>query len=148
MVLVLLAMMAAHLISDAFLQSREEAKGKSEDKSVLFKHVRTNFLVTAGVLLLLNVTLVLTDDYTMLDGLLLLLAIPKSIMPALWNAAIHAVIDWNIWRLYKKSVAHRFPRALPSTFQFWTDPWFFHTIMIDQFLHYATIGAIAYLVAG
>jgi len=160
--LTLLTMMVAHLVSDAFLQSREEAKGKSEDKSILYKHVRTNFLVTAAMLFLLNLIegfiIWGTDQSPVLAFFWVPMLIFRSIMPAFWNALVHAAIDWNIWRLYKKSVLIRnFDKSVPmadrpmllsKSFKYWEDPWFFHTIMIDQFLHYATIVAIAYVVAG
>lgn len=144
-------MMLAHLISDAFLQSREEAKGKSEDKKILFKHVSTNYVVT---FVFLTVTFsILTYGF----GLGILFSILRAGIISFWNAAIHALIDWNIWRLYKKSVEERIKKqqehcnkyeitALP--FKYWEDPWFFHTIMIDQFLHYLTVLVLAGLATG
>ncbi len=46
---------------------------------------------------------------------------------ALINAATHALIDWNIWRAYKKGKS--------KNFKFWTDRWFYTTLGFDQLIH-------------
>lgn len=61
-------------------------------------------------------------------------------MFALANAAIHGVIDWNIWRLYKLSVIKRFPGLKEGDeYKYWEDHWFYSTIGLDQLLHILTI---------
>lgn len=169
--IMIVTMMGAHLVADTFLQSREEAKKKSEDKKVLFKHVKTNFFVTAGFLFIVYTIQTMITTYTYgLDTVFVIIASFLNsfgaLVQAFWNAAIHALIDWNIWRLYKKKVVgnnENFKKYLRKNtdhseehiqamgkadlqnFRFWEDPWFFHTIMIDQFLHYLTIVLLAYL---
>jgi hypothetical protein len=172
--LLTLNMMLSHLISDALLQSREEAQKKSEDVNVLLKHGGKNFLVTAAMLFLMLLTALVTGlvKGELSGGGFLILAgyaLFKSVMPAFWNALIHMAIDWNIWRLYKRraeriineqadKIFHgdkpisamaretdpvRWREACVETakrgFRPLNDPYFFHTIMADQFLHYATI---------
>jgi hypothetical protein len=166
---VMAAMMAAHLLSDSFLQSREEARGKSESKTLLYKHVRKNFYVTTAALLLVQI---IAEGLPL--GLLSVLSYTlSSFVWSFYNSIVHAVIDWNIWRAYKRyatkkimtrateienkpspllDIARQDPvgwrKACEDTareeFQLINDPWFFHTIMIDQFLHYATIAAIVF----
>jgi hypothetical protein len=68
---------------------------------------------------------------------------------AIANMVIHGVIDWNIWRLYKWSVGYRFPEikygtpATQAAFKWQDDDLFFKTIMLDQFLHGATLMFLA-----
>ncbi len=61
----------------------------------------------------------------------------------LYNAIAHAVIDWNIWRFYKRHVGNK--RNLPKhafsesgEFKYWEDSAFYRTLGFDQFLHYTT----------
>jgi len=62
---------------------------------------------------------------------------------ALVNAAIHAIIDRNIWGLYKWSTYYREPNATVHNWKYWEDHLFYVTIGLDQFLHTATIILLA-----
>ena len=133
--------MILHFIADFLLQSREMGKKKSSEPFWLAFHLWIQFNVfTAGLVFL-------TDPKT-------------AIMFSLANAAIHGVIDWNIWRLYKLS-AHlrikkkseqfnRSPEVAAAHYEmgvknwkYWEDHWFYATIGLDQLLHAATIIALA-----
>jgi hypothetical protein len=87
-----------------------------------------------------------------------------AILFSMCNAAIHGVIDWNIWSLYKKQVKKRLNKAaymravedtdwntsyknrcerhlkvLAEEFKYWEDKGFYTTIGLDQLLHTLTI---------
>ena len=114
-------LLVLHFLADFLLQPREMATKKSIDPHWLFAHLVIQF----GVFCVVGWKF------------------------ALANAAIHGVIDWNIWRLYKLSVAKRFPEfnwkdpKQASTYDYWNDSWFYHTIGLDQLLHGLTLVLLA-----
>ena len=112
-----------HFIADFLLQSHWMATRKSTDVRVLSYHIA----IITGVFL--------AGAAPFLGWL--------SIPFVLLNSSAHAAIDWNIWRLYKKSVQWREPMATAETWRHWEDHWFFVTIGADQLLHGATILLLA-----
>jgi len=115
--LFLAKLLLLHWVADFVLQSRDMAKNKSSSVLWLLAHLTIQFLV-----------------FWPFTGWKFALA----------NAAIHGLIDWNIWKLYKISVflrSKRFnPKQVPiKDFKFWEDSLFYMFIGIDQFLHMSTI---------
>lgn len=130
-----------HLIADFVLQDREMGKKKSEKLQVLVHHCFFQFWVFYGGLILL--------DYD--SG-----AIYKFV---LLNALVHGVIDWNIWRVYKKFTMWQVKLGKRQNltgrqghqnteYRYWDDHYFYLTIGIDQFLHLATIVGLWYFIVG
>ncbi len=124
-----------HFVADFLLQSREMGKTKSEKFNVLLAHVGIQF----GIFLALG--------GAVLDG-------STIFWFAAFNAIIHGVIDWNIWKFYKWTVFRRHQAVFSSpteegheervnnfkaSWQYWEDHWFYATIGLDQFLHASTI---------
>jgi hypothetical protein len=75
---------------------------------------------------------------------------------SLLNAAIHGIIDWNIWRLYKLNVHYRIKKDAAQYgnpqeaydlkvkgWQYWEDHYFYATIGLDQGLHSITLVLLA-----
>lgn len=125
-------LLVIHFVADFLLQSREMGKTKSSNWRVLLAHLAIQ--ATAFTL-----------------GLWPFFGLKTAIAFALLNAGVHGVIDWNIWRLYKLSVLKRFPEIdwadpkAASTYDYWNDSWFYHTIGLDQLLHGLTLVALAAL---
>lgn len=60
------------------------------------------------------------------------------------NTAIHGLIDWNIWRIYVRSVAWRRTsenslKLIEGEYPYWKDDVFIATFGLDQLLHFLTI---------
>lgn len=119
-----------HFIADFVCQSREMGQKKSVEFSWLAKH------------------LIIQHMYFSI-GLAPILGL-KALVFASLNAAIHGVIDWNIWKLYKLNVLWRLGishmnqdapqvKALRDTWKYWEDHLFYTTIGLDQFLHISTL---------
>lgn len=109
-----------HFIFDGLLQTRDMAVRKSSDMKVLFSHMS---YIIIGILL---------------AGLFFTGLNPQQVFIfALINTALHGIIDWNIWNVYKYSVLKRFPEVAAGKIKFehWEDSWFFHFILGDQLLH-------------
>jgi hypothetical protein len=105
-----------HFIADFLLQSREMGKNKSHDLFYLLMHVMIQWLVMFG-------------------GLLFMLNPVAAYQIAAINAFIHGLIDWNIWRYYKRWVKFRFGNPKEQEFKYWEDSGFYSTIGFDQMLH-------------
>ena len=110
-------LLLTHLLADFLLQSRTMGKKKSEDVRWLAAHL----------------------------GIQTACFLPFGILFSLSNATVHGLIDWNIWKLYKLTVARRYfdgmgpaPEA-SSQFKYWEDHLFYTTIGIDQMLHIGTL---------
>lgn len=115
---ILIWMVVLHFISDFLLQSREMGQKKSSELKWLLKHICIIFSV-------------------FLVGLITVYS--AFLKFSLLNAIIHMVIDANTWKFYKLSVIKRNPTATTETWKYWNDPWFYHTIGLDQTLHILTI---------
>jgi hypothetical protein len=109
-----------HFIADFLLQSRDMGKKKSTDFKVLLQHL--------GILW-----------YVVGFGLMPAIGIEKAILISGLNTLIHGIIDWNIWKGYKVTVALRDDSATPDTWKYWEDYWFYATIGLDQLLHAVTL---------
>ncbi len=148
--LTLLIALLAHFVADFILQDRNTAKNKSEKLDVLISHVLTNMAVM-GL------------------SLVWFVGFEKAMIFSFLNGVYHGIIDWNIWRFYKKRVMRQIKEEAQimarkrhltlvgknreqvyadkvallmearSNFKFWEDHWFYVTIGADQFLHTATI---------
>ena len=142
LLIVMAILIVVHLIADFLLQPRWMAKGKSEDKFTLLTHCSIIFTATLPVYIYL-------------------FHIGGGIFCALFNAATHFVIDWNIWNGYKAIVGRRLSKeteklllsaqldrdktyenvmlnkikAFKDTRAFADDHWFYAFIGIDQTLH-------------
>lgn len=122
--MLLYLLLITHFIADFLMQSREMAEKKSSEPLWLGLHIRTIVWTMMGV------------AYFCGGGWM-------SIPFALANGTIHAVIDWMIWRNYKRRVMIRFPSfESRRDFQFWKDSEFYSTIGFDQLLHVLTIVAL------
>lgn len=118
-----------HYIADFLLQSRDMGKNKSSDPFVLTHHLIIQFAV-----FVLGLAPIIQWEYAVVFSVL--------------NAAVHGVIDWNIWNLYKMSVMLRLKRNKEllggaDHWQYWEDHWFYSTIGLDQLLHTSTIILLA-----
>lgn len=130
-------LLLAHYVADFQLQPRWMATGKSEHLRILFAHIGVHFIVFFLV------------GWGLFGHLLPALTLTSI------NAGLHALVDWNIWRGYKRRVIEQkwgwIPpgatlrdgkmtlqsgevRPLPE-FRFWEDDRFWLTIGIDQLLH-------------
>ena len=67
---------------------------------------------------------------------------------AVWNAVIHCLIDWWVWRIYRKTVVHRILRQSGSArgyagtignWKYYEDKMFYDFIGADQLLHVLTL---------
>lgn len=128
-----------HFLADFVFQSREMAEKKSSDFKYLFNHV------------LIQITV-------MFFGLMLVpsLSYGKMYQIAFFNAMIHGLIDWNIWKLYKFVVKYRLDRHYEddeeakafaaANWEYWKDKDFYITIGFDQFLHFTTILVVIWMV--
>lgn len=111
----LILLFIAHFIADFALQPREMALKKSEDYRWLLRHCAIHFGVFwCAVLPFLYAT-------------------PILFLLPIGNSIVHGVIDWNIWRGYKKwKATHLEP-------PFYEDHYFYFTLGADQLLHALTI---------
>lgn len=112
----LVLLIVIHVVFDFVLQSRNTAKNKSSSFSYLAGHL---FIILFGLLLY-----GVLCGYTKEQGLYF----------AILNTIAHGLIDWNIWRLYKLSVARRYPSA-DMSFEYYNDSMFYNFIAFDQALH-------------
>jgi hypothetical protein len=128
----LVYMFSLHFVADFLLQSREMGKKKSEVFSVLVDHLTIQWLVV-GL------------------GLFLITDPTKALAMTGINAVVHGVIDWNVWRLYKKYVGHVIQTSPNNPlitsdplnpWKYYEDHWFYATIGFDQFLHISTLALI------
>lgn len=61
------------------------------------------------------------------------------------NSVSHGIIDWFIWKGYKRLVGRREVKSMTSNdvtvedFKYWEDSKFYSTIGLDQLLHTAVI---------
>lgn len=84
-----------HFVADWALQSKEMGREKSNKFSVLLQHAGVHLVVFFfGALIFLNPA--------------------QALMFSAANAAVHAIIDWYLWRLYKLSVYHRRDKLIPQ----------------------------------
>jgi hypothetical protein len=138
----LAVLLVCHFIADFVLQSREMGKNKSSNFSVLCQHITIQF-------------------YVILFGLAVVpgLSLEQAFLVALFNALVHGLIDWNIWRGYKQCVYFRIKKnnshpliirsALADVddtkngWMYWEDHYFYLTIGLDQLLHGLTLIALA-----
>ena len=131
--MMLAVLFVTHYVADFLLQSRDMGKKKSSEPRYLFAHLFIQFMLFWPV---------------------------AGFKFALMNAAIHGVIDWNIWRGYKyyayKRIAAEAAKFNLSgddrakwiaesgkNWQYWEDHWFYSTIGFDQLLHALTITFLA-----
>jgi hypothetical protein len=143
-----------HFIADGLLQSREIGKKKSIEFKWLLRHLMIQvavFFIGIGLFL---VTSIYTSAQIPLF-FITLYSLYKGIMFALWNAIIHGIIDWHIWRGYKLLVMKRIqknpdhelladdPYDKANPWKYWEDKFFYDTIMLDQLLHGITIVGLA-----
>lgn len=136
-------MLFLHFIADFVLQSRKMGKEKSNSFGYLFGHIMIQF----GVMFI---------------GLLFKLNMLQAYQISGLNALIHGIIDWNIWKLYKRRVIQKVKNSdlfahdmygltkhgenILSQYEYWNDHGFYLTIGFDQFLHSATILLVVYLI--
>lgn len=152
-----------HFVADFLMQSREMGKKKSSEPVWLFKHLIIQwFMFTLSIWFF---GFFITEMRTL--NMILLFPI--------LNTIVHGIIDWNVWRLYKYSVAYRmlkdpdnvafnspmahdmahdallhgdgkrFVELAAPSFQYYEDHWFYSTIGFDQLLHILTILALGAL---
>ena len=125
----LVTLMICHLVFDWLLQDRETATNKSHNIKYLLPHV---ILINAGILIW---GLFFTD-----------LTNKQVFIFALSNSVLHAIIDWNIWKLYAVTVVKRFDNL--DSFTYWNDRWFYNFIAFDQLLHGLCYIVIYFLLNG
>jgi len=84
-----------HFVADWALQSKEMSRQKSNKLLVLLQHAGVHLVVFFfGALILLNPA--------------------QALMFSAANAAVHAIIDWYLWRIYKLSVFYRRHKLIPA----------------------------------
>jgi hypothetical protein len=129
-------LLVIHFVADFLFQSREMGKKKSSEFPWLLKHLSIQFIFFFAALI----------PFASIPILTILLF-------ALMNAAIHGVIDWNIWRLYKLGAFWRIKKdpqhplltdSVPEKWKYWEDHWFYTTIGFDQLLHGLTLVFLAW----
>lgn len=117
-----------HFIADFPLQPNDMAVRKSEEVGVLFWHASVHYWLFFGA-------------FAALHGMLVAVLFATSV------AACHAVIDWNVWRLFKRWCAKYHPDIKTAADCMSNESarhWFFVTVGADQLLHGLTIvGAAA-----
>lgn len=141
---VIALLLVTHFIADFVLQSRDMGKKKSSEPFYLFAHLIIQFLA-----FLLAVAFISPG---------------VAVWFAFTNAAIHGVIDWNLWRLYKASAYMRILKIVAKKYgmwsqppendpnvkaeiaawQYWEDHLFYTTIGFDQLLHGLTLVTLAW----
>ena len=104
-----------HFIADFLMQSREMGQKKSTEFKWLFYHISIQFVII------------------FIGGILIFPSIYFSFIFSLSNAVIHAIIDWNIWKIYKYSYNAR------KVDKYYEDKWFYSFVGFDQFLHLSTL---------
>lgn len=112
------ALLLAHFVADYLLQSHEMAQQKSQRIDVLLAHIGIHFMVISAT------------SFLFFNSL-------QAVTFAFANSVLHGVVDWNIWRSYKRYVARK-PHA--NDFRWWEDHWFYVVIGLDQLLH--TLGLV------
>ena len=134
----LITCFVCHFVADFILQSRDIATRKSSELSVLAKHLWVIMWVPVMVYVLSICLMIAPLSIFMYKPILGMIVV---------NAAIHGVIDWNIWKMYKAFVKSRFPDAT-ADYKYWEDHWFYATIGLDQLLHALTIIILFFLIFG
>jgi hypothetical protein len=124
-------MLFLHFLADFAFQWRDMAKKKTEDHVVLSHHCMIVYAVFTA-------------------GLMPVIGAQGALLFGLLNGLSHALIDWNVWKWYKYSVAWRnrdtSPEVLKDTWEYWKDYWFYFNIGLDQLLHGITL-AVCYHIA-
>jgi hypothetical protein len=82
---------------------------------------------------------VLLQWFVMFSGLLVILDPLRAYQIACINAGLHGLIDWNVWRVYKRYVYWWHKPKSAEEFKYWEQQSFYSTIGFDQFLHHASI---------
>jgi Protein of unknown function (DUF3307) len=130
--MIIAVLLATHFVADFVLQSREMGKNKSSNFNYLFIHLFIQMISFLIVVAFINADV--------------------AVEFAISNAAIHGVIDWNIWRLYKayaykrikQNPQHPLLTGNPAEpWKYWEDHMFYTTIGFDQLLHGLTIVLLA-----
>jgi hypothetical protein len=111
--MMLYLLILTHFVADFLLQTRRMGKEKSENEKVLFMH----------------------------GAIIFTCFLPFGWKLSLANVLIHMVIDWNIWRIYKRyAMWNKDPTLLVcGEYRYWEDKWFYTFIGIDQTLHVLTL---------
>lgn len=142
--MIVAVLLVTHFVADFLLQSRDMGKKKSSEPKYLIAHLAIQYAAF---------TLVLAPLYSF----------HVAVLFSLSNAAIHGVIDWNLWRLYKASAYARILKIVAKKYgmwsqppendpnvkaeiaawQYWEDHWFYTTIGFDQLLHGLTLVLLA-----
>lgn len=139
-----------HLIGDSYLQPREMGRKKSDNLIYLAGHILIIYLTFV-------VGLIIAHYYNFLPNVINQYTSRKFVQALpLCNALIHGLIDLFMWKGYKLSVILRKPKHLfgrpvegeKPVYKYWDDSYFYHTIMTDQYLHYATLTIVYGLLLG
>lgn len=112
MLTILATLLVAHFVADFLLQSHDMSQRKSVEFKVLFMHCG----IQAGVVSIFSLFLFPWEQALWIGG---------------FNAVLHALVDWNIWRAYKRYVKAK----RPENWEWWLDTWFYKTVGFDQLLH-------------
>lgn len=113
-----------HFLADWVLQSPQMGREKSSKFKVLCQHIGIIYFVLCF-------------------GMVYFIGWKEATILASINALTHAVIDWNIWRLYRVTVWAR-NRSTPvselqKNYKYWLDPVFGYFLGVDQLLHYVIL---------
>lgn len=161
-------LMFLHLLADFFFQSREMGKQKSSKPLVLLAHGSIHFFTFAigailPIIAMISLGILLGDKTSYLAlAVFPSVAIMLTMLSAI-NAVLHIIVDactWNVYKLFKyrqlkkqvgttengvhkpKQVIKDQIKAKSKDFKYYEDPWFYHTIGIDQFLHVVCMMAV------
>ena len=110
----MITLFIVHFVADFLLQSRKMGKLKSTSWGYLGAHLLIQFVCFAPFL---------------------------GLGASLINAAVHGLIDRNIWNAYKAFAGWQYDlnEENGKEFRYWEDHWFFVTIGLDQLLHGITL---------
>ncbi len=106
----------AHYIADFLLQSRDMAREKSEKAGVLAAHCSIHLVIMFFIMI----------------GAV---GFFRASYIAGFNALVHAAIDWNVWRTFKRHVA----KEKQDDYKWWEDSRFWKVVGFDQLLHGLTL---------
>lgn len=121
-----------HYLADWVLQSPKMGREKSSKLKSLAAHISIIFL-TLGI------------------GMMYFLEPVEALKLSAVNAVTHAVIDWNIWRLYRVTVWWRHRKEahikgkdvtvkrLQEEWKYWLDPVFGWFLGLDQLVHFVIL---------
>lgn len=115
--LLLAYMMVLHFVADFILQSREMGQKKSVEFKWLVHHLWIQYMIfLAGLFMFFSVAAMFSASWYFF-ALTPTQIISLASKFALYNAVIHGIIDWNIWKFYKLSAHKRIIKQIREAYK-------------------------------